>query len=102
MDKSAILLFRHTVVVILKRKPVVLGETNFELLKLKLFKLNYLTFIIKRKKIKGFGPNSSYAFEWTQGSIKTTITVKDYLKKHYGIILKYFIYKVYLLLMLSL
>lgn len=43
-----------------------------------------------RKKIKGFGPDSSYQFEWTKpDGQKVKVSVKDYLKQHYKIDLRY-------------
>ena len=43
-----------------------------------------------RKKIQSLGPDSSYQFEWTKpNGQKSKISIKDYMKEHYKIDLKY-------------
>lgn len=41
-----------------------------------------------RKKIQGFGPDSSFKFDWTRNNVTTKVTIKEYLKQHYNIDLK--------------
>jgi eukaryotic translation initiation factor 2C len=43
-----------------------------------------------RKKIQSLGPDSSYQFEWNKpNGQKVKISIKDYMKQHYKIDLKY-------------
>ena len=42
-----------------------------------------------RKKISSFGPDASFVFTWKRDNVERKITIKDYLKEHYKIELKF-------------
>ena len=42
-----------------------------------------------RKKISSFGPDAFFTFDWKKGDTIKKVSIKDYLKEHYNIDLKF-------------